>query len=204
MPEPTPIRSRESGPIRIDAHAAENIRFIRETMERSAVFTSLSGWGAVAMGTTAVVTAPIASRQPNVETWLGVWLTAALVAAGAGAFTIARKNAKTAEHNLARPAWNFVQSLFPSLLAGAVLTFVLYRAGQIDVIAGTWMLLYGTGIVTASTVSVRVIPVMGLCFMGLGVASLFIPAAWADAMMAATFGGVHIVLGLIIVRKYGG
>ena len=88
--------------------------------------------------------------------------------------------------------------------AGAVLTFVLYRAGQIDVIAGTWMLLYGTGIVTAGTVSVRVIPVMGLCFMGLGVASLFIPAAWADAMMAATFGGVHIVFGLIIVRKYGG
>ena len=203
MPEPTPIRSRESGPIRIDTHAVENIRFIRETMERSAVFTSLSGWGAVAMGTTAVVAAPIASRQPNVETWLGVWLTAALVAAGAGAFTIARKNTQ-AEQRLARPAWNFIQSLFPSLLAGAVLTLVLYRAGQIDVIAGTWMLLYGSGIVTAGTVSVRVIPVMGLCFMGLGVASLFIPAAWADAMMAATFGGVHIVFGLIIVRKYGG
>ncbi len=204
MPAPTPIRSRESGPIRIDAHAAENIRFIRETMERSAVFTSLSGWGAVAMGATAVVAAPIASRQPNVETWLGVWLTAALVAAGAGAFTIARKNTQAAEQRLARPAWNFIQSLFPSLCAGAVLTFVLYRAGQIDVIAGTWMLLYGTGIVTAGTVSVRVIPVMGLCFMGLGVVSLFIPAAWADAMMAATFGVVHIVFGLIIVRKYGG
>lgn len=204
MTEATPIRSRESGPIRIDTHAVENIRFIRETMERSAVFTSLSGWGAVAMGATAIVAAPIASRQPNVETWLGVWLTAALVAAGAGAFTIARKNTQAAEQHLARPAWNFVQSLFPSLCAGAVLTFVLYRAGQTDVIAGTWMLLYGSGIVTAGTVSVRVIPVMGLCFMGLGVVSLFIPAAWADAMMAATFGVVHIVVGLIIVRKYGG
>ena len=39
------------------------------------------------MGITALVAAPIASRQPNVETWLGVWLTAALVAAGAGALS---------------------------------------------------------------------------------------------------------------------
>ena len=203
MPEPTPIRPSESSPIRIDSHAVENIRFIRETMERSAVFTSLSGWGAVAMGITALVAAPIASRQPNVETWLGVWLTAALVAAGAGAFTIARKNAKTAAHNLTRPAWNFVQSLFPSLLAGAVLTLVLYRAGQTGAIAGTWMLLYGSGIVTAGTVSVRVIPVMGLCFMGIGVVSLFVPAGWADVLMAAAFGGLHVVFGLVILRKYG-
>ncbi len=203
MPEPTPIRPSESSPIRIDSHAVENIRFIRETMERSAVFTSLSGWGAVAMGITALVAAPIASRQPNVETWLGVWLTAALVAAGAGAFTIARKNAKTVAHNLTRPAWNFVQSLFPSLLAGAVLTLVLYRAGQTGAIAGTWMLLYGSGIVTAGTVSVRVIPVMGLCFMGIGVVSLFVPAGWADVLMATAFGGLHVVFGLVILRKYG-
>ena len=155
------------------------------------------------MGITALVAAPIASRQPNVETWLGVWLTAALVAAGAGAFTIARKNAKTAAHNLTRPAWNFVQSLFPSLLAGAVLTLVLYRAGQTGAIAGTWMLLYGSGIVTAGTVSVRVIPVMGLCFMGIGVVSLFVPAGWADVLMATAFGGLHVVFGLVILRKYG-
>ena len=155
------------------------------------------------MGITALVAAPIASRQPNVEIWLGVWLTAALVAAGAGAFTIARKNAKTAVHNLTRPAWNFVQSLFPSLLAGAVLTLVLYRVGQTGAIAGTWMLLYGSGIVTAGTVSVRVIPVMGLCFMGIGVVSLFVPAGWADVLMAAAFGGLHVVFGLVILRKYG-
>ena len=204
MPEPTPIRSTESGPIRIDAHAAENIRFIRETMERSVVFTSLSGWGAVAMGSTAVVAAPIAARQASVESWLGVWLTAALVAAGAGAFSIARKSANTAGRELARPGWNFVQSLFPSLLAGAVLTLVLYRAGHAGAIAGTWMLLYGAGIVTAGTVSVKVIPVMGLFFMGFGVITLFSLAAWADMLMAASFGGLHIVFGLIILRKYGG
>ena len=44
---------------------------------------------------------------------------------------------------------------------------------------------------------------MGLCFMGVGVVSLFAPAGWVDVLMAAAFGGLHIVFGLVILRKYG-
>ena len=44
-------------PARIDAHAMENLRFIRETMERAGAFTAVPGWGGVLMGVTAMVAA---------------------------------------------------------------------------------------------------------------------------------------------------
>jgi hypothetical protein len=67
-----------------------------------------------------------------------------------------------------------------------------------------WLLLYGTGIVTGGSYSVRIVPLMGLAFMVLGAAALFAPPAWGDAFMAAGFGGLHIVFGIIIWRKHGG
>jgi len=67
-----------------------------------------------------------------------------------------------------------------------------------------WLLCYGCAVVTGGALSVPVVPVMGLCFILTGLAALGTPAAWRDAMLAAGFGGLHIVFGLIIARRYGG
>jgi hypothetical protein len=34
--------------------------------------------------------------------------------------------------------------------------------------------------------------------------ALFSPSSWSDAFLAAGFGGLHIIFGAVIARKYGG
>ena len=81
---------------------------------------------------------------------------------------------------------------------------VLVQAGLTNAIPGVWLLLYGTGVITGGMYSVKVVPIMGLCFMALGALALFSSHAFANWFMAVGFGGMHLVFGAIIVRKYGG
>ena len=78
------------------------------------------------------------------------------------------------------------------------------RATQFTALPGCWLLLYGAAAATGGAFSVRIVPILGLCFMALGVVAFAVPAAWGHWFMAAGFGGLHIGFGLVIARKYGG
>src|SRR6266446_1385863 len=56
----------------IQDRAADNLRFIRETMERAGSFTALPGWGGVWMGVTALAAAGFASHASSSVVWLSV------------------------------------------------------------------------------------------------------------------------------------
>jgi hypothetical protein len=173
-------------------------------MENAASFTAVPGWGGVAMGVTALATACVAPRPTSARTWLITWLAAALCAFAFGALAIYWKARRAGTPVLTRPGRKFVLSLFPPLLAGAVISLAIYSTGLGHLLPSIWLLLYGVGVMSAGTFSVRVVPVMGLCFMLAGIAALFCPAPWANAVMAAGFGGLHILFGTIIARRYGG
>jgi len=85
-----------------------------------------------------------------------------------------------------------------------VLTLFLARSGQTAILPGTWLLLYGTAVLSAGATSVRPVLAMGACFMLLGAAALASPAAWGDAYLAAGFGGVQIGFGALIAARHGG
>lgn len=191
-------------PVALDDRARDNLRFIRETMERAGAFTAVPGWGGVAMGITAIGAAAIASRRHAFWAWIATWSIEALVAVVIAAWSTYSKMRASGASLLTGPGRRFVYSFAPPLLVGALLTIVLAPMGLIGVIPGIWLLMYGTGVTTGGAFSIRLVPLMGLCFIVLGAVALFSPASWGDALLAIGFGGFHIVFGAVIARKYGG
>lgn len=186
------------------AGAIDDLRFIRETMERSSSFTAVPGWGQVATGVVALVAAYIASRQSSSFAWMKVWLGAAVIAGAIALPAIWIKAQRAGLPLTSGPGKKFAISFLPPVAAGALMTAVLYRTDVISVLPGMWLLLYGAGIITGGAFSVAIVPLMGGCFMFAGVLALLAPAAWGNLLLAAGFGGLHIVFGILIARRYGG
>jgi hypothetical protein len=193
-PEPVPA---------LHAHAMDNLRFIRRTMERAAPFTAVPGWGGVGIGVVGLAAAAVAG-PPAGARWLPVWLGAAVVSTAIGVAAMARK-ARASDMPLASQAFRrFALAYLPPLAAGAVLTAAALESGLTPRLPGCWLLLYGAAVAAGGALSVRIVPFMGVAFMMLGAAAFAAPAEWGNTFMAAGFGGLHIAFGLIIARRYGG
>ena len=197
--EPLTVEARA-----LQGNAAENLRFIRETMERAGSFTALSGVGTVVVGLSAVFASVAAAMQTSLDAWVVTWFGEALVGLGVSVLATAHKARAVGVPLLSGAGRRFILGFSPPLVAGFLLTLWLWRAGQVTALPGVWLLLYGTSVVTAGAFSVRIVPLMGACFMLLGTVTLFVPASWGNWMMAAGFGGLHVVFGLIIARRHRG
>ena len=183
--------------------AIENLRFIRDTMERAQAFTGVPGWGGVGMGGTALLAAWLASLQPSVERWLLTWLAEGWLAFAIGGVAMVRKAAAGDTPLTSKPGRRFVLAYSPPIIVGGILTVALYQVGLTALLPGVWLLLYGAAVVTGGALSVRIVPVMGVCFLLVGSVALFMPG-YGNALMALGFGGIHIGFGLWIARRYGG
>jgi hypothetical protein len=199
-----PARTKSHEPVALHAHAMDNLRFIRETMERAGSFTAVPGVGGMLMGISALGAALLAARQTKLERWLAVWLAEAIFAVLIGVVAAARKGRAVKAPLLSGPGRKFALGLAPSIFVAALLTGVLYRTGLYAVIPGIWLLLYGTGILSAGAFSVPVVPAMGVCFVALGAIAVFCPLEWSHWFLAAGFGGLHLVFGARIAARYGG
>ena len=102
------------------------------------------------------------------------------------------------------PVRKFLLCLCPTLFAGALLTGVLWHAGMIDLLPGTWLLLYGCAVLSASTVTIpstmRLIAIMGALFVVLGSLAFLLPAPTHTFILGIGFGVLHIVFGILVGR----
>ncbi len=187
-------------------HAVDNLRYIRQTMERAGSFTSIPGWGGFAVGVTAIIATvlaePLTAWRPR--DWLLLWLAEAVVASSIGWPAMALKGKRSGVSLTTGVARRFFVAYFSPLIGGAILTFALWRAGAFQPLPSVWLLLYGTAFVSSGAFSMRLIPVMGGCFMALGLVAAFLPLSLANLVLGVGFGGLHIIFGWIIARNYGG
>ncbi len=199
-----PLRSEPNEPVALHSRAIDNLEYIRETMESSRAFTSVPGWGGIVMGVSALATAALVSSPDLTDQWLPLWILDALLAATIGGVFMHQKAKHRGERLSRGVGRRFMLGLTPPVIAAIALTAALYRAGVLAPIPGLWLLLYGVGVVTGGMFSVRPVPIMGAGFMVLGLIALATPAGWANPLLAIGFGGLHLVFGALIVRRYGG
>jgi hypothetical protein len=183
--------------------AFEDLRYIRETMERSSAFTATPGWGQVFMGVTAVVAAAIAAQHATAQAWLTTWLAEALIAVAIAVTAMQLKARRAGLPLTSGPGRKFALGFLPCVLVAVLLTAALTRLGLMRLLPGVWMLLYGAGVITGGAFSIPLLPAMGSCFLLAGTVAVFVPA-WGNLLMAAAFGALHIFFGLWIAREYGG
>lgn len=195
---------RSDEPVALGDRAIDNLKYIRETMERSTSFTAVPGDGGMLMGVTAIAAAYIANYAPLRQDWLITWLVEASVAFAIGLGAMWYKASRDDASLFSVPAKTFAMSFTPPLIVGVAITVGLWRYGHFEAMIPVWMLCYGAAVVCGGAFSVRVVPVMGWCFIALGCVAFATPAGWGNIMMAASFGLLHIVFGAVIARRYGG
>ena len=191
-------------PVALGDRAIDNLKYIRETMERSTSFTAVPGYGGMLMGVTACVAAYIANNQALLRDSLATWLIEACLAFAIGVLAMWQKSKIAGQSLISAPARKFAMGFAPPLIVGFVITLGLWNLGQYYVLPPVCMLSYGAAVVCGGAFSVRVVPVMGWCFMALGAIAFLLPTNYGNLMMAASFGLLHIVFGAIIARRYGG
>lgn len=191
-------------PAPIHEHALSNLRYIREAMERASAFTSIPGWGGVGVGLIGIATAVYAHPLAGTRAWLLAWLGCAVIAGTVALITMVLKARRANVSFRGAGARRFFISYFAPIAAAAALTFVLGRQGVYAVLPAAWLLLYGASFISSGAFSIPVVPVMGVCFMVLGVVACFVPPAVGNALLGAGFGGLHVAFGVVIARRYGG
>ena len=199
-----PFDSAQGGPEPLSGRAAENLRYIRQAMERGATFTSIPGIGGAVMGVVALIASVYAPRQPSGDRWLLTWLVAAAVAAVVGLVSMARKAKRAGAPLTGANARRFALGMAAPFVAGAAITYELWAVRSFTAMPPAWLLLYGAGVLTGGIVSVPVVRIIGVCFMALGMAAIVTPPEWGNVWLAVGFGGLQIGFGIYIARNHGG
>jgi hypothetical protein len=153
------------------------------------------------MGSVGLLAMVVSSTPSLHEYWLGVWLMAAFLGGGVG-FALMMRPASLRGLSLSgTPLRKFALGLVPALFGGAVMTAVHWSNGNLHAIPGTWLLLYGCALVSASVAATRVIAAMGASFVALSLVAFSAPDSLQMLLLGSGFGGLHMLFGFLIGHK---
>jgi hypothetical protein len=189
-----------NAPVPIESRALGTLSYIRASMD-AAGSLAVPGAAGIVMGTLGTTAAVLTSLPSLRSYWIETWMIAAIAAFILGGALVVRQAPRRGAL-LSSPIRKFMLCLCPALLAGAVLTFTLWRSGAERLIPGMWLLLYGCAVISASTVTsalhLRLIGSMGGIFAALGLIALNAPPASHTLILGFGFGVLHLIFGILI------
>jgi hypothetical protein len=185
--------------VRIDSHAVATLRYIRESMD-AAASVAVPGSAGIAMGSVGLLAMALSSAPALHEHWLSIWLVSAVLGGSIGFALLTRPASLRGLLLSGTPLRRFALGLFPALFCGAVMTAVHWSNSNLHAIPGTWLLLYGCALISASAAATRTLAIMGGAFIALALAALLLPESAQIFMLGAGFGGLHVLFGLLIGR----
>lgn len=197
--------------------AGEYLKDIHTIMERSAKHSTLSGLSGIVAGAAAVAGAVLSKLVYNLdpyevgwmnahrdETFLCIWMAVAMVAVVADVIFTKRKARNIGKQFFDRPMRRVLVAFIPGIVCGVALTEYFYEINSVRMLPMYWMLFYGLALISASTISLRELFVMGAGFIIAGIVTMFALADHPMLMMGISFGGFHLVYGIYMWVRHGG
>ncbi len=186
----------------------QDLADIKQMMERSSKFLSLSGWSGISAGFFALLGAFAAyrliqsSRGPSLEAYLTLDAIIVLLLALSSSIYFSWRKAKKQGARLWSPLTRrLLMNMAIPLLTGGIYSIILLKQGQVQLIAGNTLIFYGLALVSAGRFTNREAVILGMAEIVLGIfASIWY--AYGFWIWGLGFGIFHILYGIILHSKY--
>ena len=192
----------------------EDLKAIREMMEKSSKFLSLSGMSGVMTGLTAIAGAAFAyffllqdpehsglSSLQEICILLTDAIVVILISIGFGFYFSLKKAKKNNQKFFNKVTLRTIYNLAVPMVAGGIFALIFLVRGDVEILASITLIFYGLALVNASKYTFDEIHYLGITEIVLGLAAaLFL--YYGIILWTIGFGVCHIIYGLIMYKKY--
>lgn len=196
-----------------------DIASIRQMMERTSKFISLSGLSGVLAGVYALAGAgvayfmiqfprsPFSYRTESVQPLdivfklMVVAMVVLVLSIGTGLWLTARKARRVGAKVWDSSARTLAVNLAVPIVSGGIFILILLANGHFGVVAPACLIFYGLGLINASPNLYDEIRYLGYSEIALGLISAALPG-YGLIFWSLGFGALHIIYGLLMFRKY--
>jgi hypothetical protein len=200
----------------------DSLKDIRQIMNRSTRFISLSGLSGVFAGMYAIIGAWVAYYKFGYRTNLGFYneITAAdfqpselvtfilldaiivlVLSLSTALFLTQRRAKKNNQRVFDKIGMQMITNLFIPLVAGGIFCLLLLKYGEVRFIAPATLVFYGLALVNGSKYTLDEVRYLGYCEVILGLLAMNF-LGYGLLFWIIGFGVLHIVYGLMMWNKY--
>lgn len=192
----------------------KDIASIRNMMERSVKFISLSGLSGVLAGIYALAGAYVAYtiiydpnsplgfiQEKGLDDLIIIALAVLILSLGTGLWLSSRKATKLGTSIWNKPSKQLFADLTIPLFTGGVFIIIMLSRGYFGLVAPGCLLFYGLALIYASRNTYKEIQYLGFIEIGLGLVAAALPG-YGLILWSIGFGVMHIIYGSIMYFRY--